>query len=129
MVMGRKPAAVVSVDDRRVAAERSVRYRSHWGLNQEQMAVELGTHPSVIAGIERRSPFASTKFVAACLGLALATEPNDEHARRYRASRERQKAAEARSTSEAAERAARPAADDDEPAPVRVVDDVEFPLE
>lgn len=125
MVMGRKPAVTVTAAQRAEAATRAVRYRSHWGLNQEQLASELGTHPSVVAGIERGSGFASTRFVAACLALDLATEPKDEAARRYRASRERQRADIERSAADAVER---DAASTDTTSPPRVVDDKEYPF-
>lgn len=120
MAMGRKPRVELTPEQRKDAASRAVKYRHYWGLSQEQFAIEIGTHPSVVAGIERSSPFASSKFVAACLALGLATEPRDEAARRYRASRARQQATLDAMTTERSRST--------EPAPVQV-DDKEYPFE
>lgn len=89
MVMGRKPVVSITSGQRQEAATRAKAYRRHWFMSQEQLAVELGTHPSVVAVIERAGPFGSTRFVAACLALDPATAPKDEAARHHRAMRDR----------------------------------------
>lgn len=128
MAMGRKPAVSLTAEQRKEGASRAVRYRRHWAMSQEQLAVELGTHPSVIAVVERAGPFGSTKFVAACLALDPAIPPRDEHARRHREMRDRTQAKIAADAQEG-ERLRLAGEEDARRYAEKAADDKEYPLE
>ena len=120
---GRPVAVALQPGDRERAVKSLREYRRRYELTQEDMAVLLGCNPQAVGRVERASPFAPTRVVAAALALDLKSLPDALGPERLGKIKRRQ-------AMRAAAKAL--AVDRPQPEPVhvqRAVDDVEIPFE